>query len=90
VLAEFNRAEPFARAQYRSFLEARINLKDPLAEFQRCTATGSEAFQKTVKSKIRPMGIYLMNKHCPIDLKSASVYWRIDYAAASISAKRFE
>jgi putative transposase len=138
VLSEFNEAESVARAQYRSFLEARVNLKDPLAEFRRCTAAGSEAFQKTVKSKIRPsnyreinaeqsvekpeviadriflamakvlgvavetirrpkqrnhfrpMGIYLMKKHCPIDLKSVAAYWRMDYAAASISAIRFE
>lgn len=38
----------------------------------------------------RPMGIYLMKKHCPIDLKAIGAYWRLDYAAASIAARRFE
>jgi putative transposase len=38
----------------------------------------------------RPMGIYLMKKHCPIELKAVGAYWKMDYAAASIAAKRFE
>jgi putative transposase len=42
------------------------------------------------RNHFRPMGIYLMKKHCPIDLKSVGDYWNMDYAAASIAAKRFE
>jgi len=38
----------------------------------------------------RPMGVYLTKKHCPLELKAVGAYWKMDYAAASIAAKRFE
>ena len=138
ILTSFNRAKKAACSLYRAFVEERLEMKDPLAEFQHCPAAGSDSFRKSVISKIRPanyreicagarpempeigpddisramaetlgvptelivqtkqrnhfrpMGIYLMKKHCPIDLKSVGDYWNMDYAAASIAAKRFE
>jgi putative transposase len=138
ILTSFNQAIKAARSLYQAFVEERLDMTDPLAEFQHCPAAGSDSFRKLVKSKIRPanyreigidsrpdkaeigpediframaetlgiptericlakqhnhfrpMGIYLMKKHCPIGLKSVGDYWNMDYAAASIAAKRFE
>jgi putative transposase len=138
ILAEFNRAKKAACSLYHAFIEERLEMKDPLAEFRGFPAAGSDSFRKSVKSKIRPanyreigidsrpdkveispddfsramaetlgipteqlclakqrnhirpMGIYLMKKHCPIDLKSIGDYWNMDYVAVSMAAKRFK